>query len=212
MIYIKKISLALIPVVLILLTSLCINSDALAQQYPPGNYKETCKDLLKIGHMLEAKCRKEDGTWQSTVLFYGRCNGPIHNNNGQLTCNQNGGGGNYLPPGNYKDSCRNMRVEEDILQAQCQRRDGSWRFTSIDYDECYSDITNQNGRLTCGQRHHHHMLPSGSYKQTCRDLSVHGDILDAQCQKRNGEWRWTSIDFGNCYGEIVNRNGRLVCE
>lgn len=209
--YIKNLSLALIPGFLILLTSLCVNGDALAQQYPPGNYKETCKDLLKIGHMLEAKCRKKDGTWQSTVLFYGSCNGPIHNNNGQLTCNQNGGDGNWLPLGNYKDSCKNMHVEGDILQAQCQRRDGSWRFTSIDYDECYSDITNQNGRLTCGQRHHH-MLPSGSYKQTCQDLSVHGDILDAQCQKRNGEWRWSSIDFGDCYGGIVNRNGTLVCE
>ena len=196
---------------LIIIASLLLSTDSFAQNYPPGNYKRTCTDLIKIGHMLEAKCRKEDGTWQSTVLFYGSCNGPIHNNNGQLTCNQ-GGGGNWLPPGNYKNSCRNMNVNGDILQAQCQRRDGSWRFTSIDYDECYDDITNQNGRLRCGQRHHNNMLPRGSYKQTCRDLSVNGDILNAQCQNRNGNWRWSSIDFGDCYGEVVNRNGRLVCE
>ncbi|MEX0999320.1 MAG: CVNH domain-containing protein [Thermodesulfobacteriota bacterium] len=207
----RTLSYVLIPSILVLLASLLINTDTLAQQYPPGNYKESCTDLLKIGHMLEAKCRKQDGTWQSTVLFYGRCNGPIHNNNGQLTCNQ-GGGNNRLPPGDYKNSCRDMNVNGDILQAQCQRRDGSWRFTSIDYDECYNDITNRNGRLVCGQRHHNNMLPRGSYKQTCQDFSVNGDVLQAQCQRRDGELRWSSIDFGDCYGEIVNHNGRLVCE
>lgn len=208
----KSVTYVFIISVALLASSLFFNKDSFAQQYPPGNYKASCTDLLKIGHMLEAKCRKEDGTWQSTVLFYGRCNGPIHNNNGQLTCNQGGGGGNWLPPGNYKDSCRNMSVNGDILQAQCQRRDGTWRFTSIDYDDCYDDITNQNGRLRCGQRHHHNMLPKGSYKQTCQDFSVNGEVLNAQCQKRNGNWKWSSIDFGDCYGEIVNRNGRLVCE
>jgi len=196
---------------LAVLTSLSINTDSFAQQYPPGNYKDSCTDLLKIGHMLEAKCRKQDGTWINTVLFYGNCDGPIHNNNGQLTCNQSGGG-NWLPPGNYKQSCRNINVEGNILQAQCQRANGSWRFTSLDYEDCYNDITNQNGRLQCGRRHHHNMLPSGSYKQSCRDLSVNGDILNAQCQKRSGEWRWSSIDYGDCYGDITNRNGRLVCE
>lgn len=196
---------------LVLISSLFLPSDTLAQRYPPGNYKDSCTDLVKIGHMLEAKCRKEDGTWNSTVLFYGSCNGPIHNNNGQLTCNQ-GGGGNYLPPGSYKQTCMNMRVEGNILQARCQRQDGSYRFTSIDYEDCYSDITNQNGRLTCGQRHHHNMLPRGSYKQSCRDLSVNGDILSAECEKRNGNWRWTSIDFSDCYGDVANHNGRLICE
>ncbi len=197
---------------LMLISSLLLPTDTMAQQYPPGNYKESCTNLVKIGHMLEAKCRKEDGTWNSTVLFYGSCNGPIHNNNGQLTCNQGGGGNNWLPPGNYKNSCTNIRVEGNMLQARCERRDGSSRFTSIDYENCYSDITNQNGRLTCGQRHHHNMLPRGSYKQSCRDLSVNGDILSAECQKRNGNWRWTSIDFGDCYGDVVNHNGRLICE
>ena len=193
-----------------ILSLFTLPQDTLAQRYPPGNYKESCTDLIKIGHMLEAKCRKMDGTWQNTVLFYGNCTGPIHNDDGQLTCKQNGN--NWLPPGNYKDSCTNIRVEGDILQARCQRRDGSWRFTSINYEDCYSDITNQNGRLTCGQRHHHSMLPRGSYKQSCRDLGVNGDILSAECQKRDGNWRWTSINFGDCYGDIVNHNGRLVCE
>jgi len=56
----KSLSYVLIPSILVLLASLLINTDTLAQQYPPGNYKESCTDLLKVGHMLEAKCRKED--------------------------------------------------------------------------------------------------------------------------------------------------------
>ncbi|MEM7008569.1 MAG: CVNH domain-containing protein [Thermodesulfobacteriota bacterium] len=196
---------------LILLASLFLPSDTVAQQYPPGNYKDSCTDLVKIGHMLEAKCRKEDGTWQNTVLFYGSCDGPIHNNNGQLTCNQ-GGGGNWLPPGSYQNSCRNMDVRGNILQAQCQRQDGSWRYTSIDYEDCYSDITNQNGRLQCGQRHHHNMVPRGSYKQTCRDIGMNGEILSAQCEKENGNWRWSSLNVEDCYGPVQNQNGRLVCQ
>ena len=182
----------------------------LAQRYPPGNYKDSCENLIKIGHMLEAKCRKRDGTWQNTALYFGSCNGPIHNDNGNLTCNQ-GGRDNWLPPGSYKDSCRDMNVNDDTLWARCQSRDGEWRQSSIDFRNCYQDITNDNGRLVCGQRHHHNMLPRGNYKESCRDLSVNGDILSAECKRRDGSWRWTSIDFGDCYGNISNQNGRLEC-
>ncbi len=59
-----------------------------------------------------------EGTWQNTVLFYGNCTGPIHNNDEQLTHNQ-GGGDNYLPLERYKQICTNMRVEGNILQARC---------------------------------------------------------------------------------------------
>lgn len=41
---------------------------------------------------------------------------------------------------------------------------------------------------------------------------VSGGALNAECRKRDGEWRDTSIDFGDCYGNIVNDNVRLVCQ
>lgn len=191
--------------------SLFLGDTTLAQRYPPGNYRDTCTDLIKIGHMLEAKCQKRDGTWQNTVLYFGSCDGPIHNDNGNLTCNQSGGGGNWAPSGSYQQTCRDINVRDGELWARCQMRDGEWRESSLYYRDCYQDISNQNGRLTCGRRHHHNMLPRGSYKQTCRDLSMNGDILSAECQRRDGSWRWTSLDVGDCYGNVENHNGRLEC-
>jgi len=181
----------------------------LAQRYPPGNYKDSCEDLIKIGHMLEAKCRKMDGSWQNTALYFGSCNGPIHNDDGNLTCNQ--GGNNRVPTGSYQQTCSDINTRGDELWARCQMQDGEWRESSLDYRNCYQDITNQNGRLVCGRRHHNNMLPRGSYKETCRDLGMNGDILSAECQRRDGSWRWTSLDVGDCYAEVINQNGRLEC-
>ena len=197
---------------LFLFTGLSFSGDrALAQHYPPGNYKDSCENIIVIGHMLEAKCRRMDGSWQNTVLYYGDCDGPIHNNDGNLTCNQ-GGNNNRIPPGSYQDSCSDIRANGGELRARCQMRDGEWRESSLYYRDCYQEITNQNGRLTCGRRHHHHMLPRGSYRETCRHLSMNGDILSAECQRRDGSWRWTSLNLGNCYGSRVeNDNGRLEC-
>ncbi len=188
-------------------------TNSFAQRYPPGNYKDSCENLIKIGHMLEAKCRKQDGSWQNTVLYYGSCDGPIHNDNGNLTCNQAGGGGgnNWAPSGSYQETCRNINTRDGELWARCQMQDGEWRESSLDYRNCYQDISNQNGRLTCGRRHHHNMLPRGSYKESCRELSINGDILSAECQRRDGSWRWTSLDTGECYGQVANQNGRLEC-
>jgi hypothetical protein len=54
--------------------------------------------------------------------------------------------------------------------------------------------------------------PSGSYKQTCRDIHVRGNTLDADCQTGNGQWNRTSLrDFERCNGGIVNDTGTLRC-
>lgn len=180
-----------------------------ADQFPYGNYKDSCKKIIVIGHMLEAKCRARDGSWQHSILYYKPCSGPIRNDNGSLTCDQTP---QWLPPGNYKETCRGINVEGNRLWAECRKEDGGWRESSINYNNCYSDLANQNGRLVCGRRHHHNYLPDGNYKETCRNMMVNDDVLNAECRKRNGEWRNTSIDFGDCYGNIVNDNGRLVCQ
>lgn len=195
---------------LFLFTGLMFLGDtAEAQRYPPGNYRETCNNLIKIGHMLEANCQRRDGGWQHTVLYFGSCQGPIHNDNGNLTCNQ--GGNSWIPPGSYQDTCTDIRARDGELSARCQMRDGEYRGSSLYYRDCYQDISNQNGRLTCGRRHHNRMLPSGSYRETCRDLSMNGAILSAECQRRDGSWRWTSLNVDDCYGNVVNENGRLEC-
>ena len=181
-----------------------------AQRYPPGNYVNSCTDIIKIGHMLEAKCQKRDGSWQHSALYFSSCEGPIHNDDGNLTCRQ--GGNDRIPPGSYKNSCEDIRTRDGELMARCQMQDGQWRESSLYYRDCYQEITNQNGKLTCGRRHHNNMLPRGSYKETCRDISMHGSILSAECQRRDGSWRWTSLNVNDCYGRVDNENGRLECK
>lgn len=54
--------------------------------------------------------------------------------------------------------------------------------------------------------------PGGSYRQTCRDVRVHGSTLSATCQDQGGNWRNTELrDFDRCNGEIQNLNGNLSC-
>src|SRR5260370_16908243 len=83
--------------------------------------------------MLKAHCQKTDGGWRNTSLDYRGCGGQVINDNGYLRCGQGGsygggrppgvGGGQYgyggLPPGNYKRSCQNMRMEGNNLIAYC---------------------------------------------------------------------------------------------
>src|SRR5882672_8383219 len=62
------------------------------------------------------------------------------------------------------------------------------------------------------RRYDRDRLPDGSYRQTCRDEHVDGDRLYARCQRRNNDWRNTSLKhFDRCRGEITNVNGRLEC-
>jgi hypothetical protein len=54
--------------------------------------------------------------------------------------------------------------------------------------------------------------PRGSYTQSCRDVQVSGDRLEAQCRRTDGSWQRTELNLGNGDGgDIGNSNGRLVC-
>ncbi len=54
--------------------------------------------------------------------------------------------------------------------------------------------------------------PTGSYRQSCRDIQQHNDrTLSAECQTRDGDWVHTELRYSNCDGDIANSNGRLVC-
>ena len=114
-----------------------------------------------------------------------------------------------LPPGSYKETCRDYTVLGYLLKAQCKKQDGSWRDTSILYNRCEGDIWNENGELKCTGKYSN--IPKGSYKETCRDYYVKGNRLEAQCKKSNGTWRNTSINFKNCKDDIWNDNGQLSC-
>jgi len=59
--------------------------------------------------------------------------------------------------------------------------------------------------------------PNGSYRQSCRNVSVAGQyrpdaLLTAQCQTKKGSWRESSLYYKNCRGDIYNDNGALRCQ
>jgi hypothetical protein len=55
-------------------------------------------------------------------------------------------------------------------------------------------------------------VPSGSYRQTCRDIGMNGSTLYASCQDSNGGWQSAQLpDYQRCTSEIVNINGGLRC-
>lgn len=237
-----------------LLIALCALPCAAQREYrqgnsPPGDYLQSCRNVYTQGDRLFAECRERDGDWRQTSLDdFNRCDGEIINDNGKLVCAQGGerrrhdrddddrnrgyyyrGGwqGQY-PPGDYVQTCRNIYMQGNQLIAECQKRNGDWRRTTLDnVDRCTDQIVNNDGRLICPQGEGggygygydnrrqggwQGSVPPGTYTDTCRNIHVEGDKLYAECQKRNGEWRQTSLDdFQRCTSAPANDNGRLVC-
>ena len=115
------------------------------------------------------------------------------------------------PKGSYRKTCHDPLVSGPILEARCERKDGSTAISMINFWNCESPIENIDGRLTCTQRIRWR-LPRGSYKETCRHIRLHRNTLDAECRKRNGKWRETSLNVKHCHGSIVNQNGKLTCD
>lgn len=205
------------------------------QYIPPGDYVQTCRDIRTYGNHLDAECQRRDGSWRRTGLDnIDRCMSGIVNDDGHLICANAGDYGYYqngwrdgrrdgwrdgLPYGDYVQTCRDIRVYGDRLEAECQKRNGDWRRTSLDHvDQCSSPIANDNGRLVCGRGGYGYNpgwqrgIPAGTYTQTCRDIRVYGNRLEAECQKRNGGWRQTALDnIDQCRSAPANDNGHLVC-
>lgn len=202
-----------------------------AADLPAGSWRQSCNNpRLKGNDDFSADCRTRDGRVVTSRIDLDRCgrNGAVGNNNGQLFCERVGtqghqGGGKWwgqgLPAGSYQRSCRNARIEgRDLLIAQCQRQNGSYRNTRLDIDECRGrDIANDNGHLECGGKTYggsygQYKLPPGSWTQSCRNARVIRDDLVAECRQRDGDWKRSSLDLDDCRGrQVSNDNGRLVC-
>lgn len=120
-----------------------------------------------------------------------------------------------VPPGSYQRSCRDIDASSNTLWATCRTPSGRWRDTSLDnYGDCDGDIINNNGQLECQRdwRDDEDDFPPGSYQRTCRDEHVERGTLTAECQDRNGRWRYTELNgFRTCRGDIANNDGMLQC-
>ncbi len=136
-----------------------------AAQAPGGSYRETCRDVEVRGSTLYANCKDANNEWRRTELRdYDRCGGEIQNLNGSLQCtgdDRRGGdrggfgwrhgdrGYNGAPRGSYVETCQDIHTDGNTLIARCQKRNGSWRDTTLrHYDRC-GTIENDNGRLSC---------------------------------------------------------------
>ncbi len=200
-----------LPVALMLLCAPPLASDSDARSYPHGDYKNSCRDINVIGDVLEAECQRKDGKWEDTHLYYKSCDGSISNDDGDLVCDKDQHA-KWDPPGSYQQSCKDASVEKDELEAQCKGKDGSWNWSSLNFKKCYDDISNDDGKLVCGRRHHHAQLPHGSYQDSCKHIEIDGNTLHAECKDTRGKWRDSSLDVKGCRGDVNNIDGRLTCQ
>lgn len=107
---------------------------------PSGSYIGSCRNLNVEKNTLYATCRNVNGDWKEASLPLGYCNYEIYNTNGRLACT--------LPYGTYQRSCRNARVQNGQLYAECKTRNGAWANT-VAPAACNRDLSNDNGMLKC---------------------------------------------------------------
>lgn len=184
---------------------------------PSGAYSQTCRDIRVRYNVLRARCQDRDGRWTDTALeSFSSCRTGIENINGQLRCMEDRRDRDYdrgyAPRGSYSQTCREIHAQGNSLRAVCQTDGGNWVGASLnDFDRCVGEIVNDDGRLECTRRGGR-LVPAGSYSQSCRNIYVRGDNLRAQCQERDGGWRWSELhDWDDCRRGIVNENGNLRC-
>ncbi|HRD47653.1 MAG TPA: CVNH domain-containing protein [Caulobacter sp.] len=177
---------------------------------PDGSYRQSCRNAVMISGRLHAECRDRGGAWNHTSIDPAQCRGrDIANDDGRLTCA--GGGGGALPEGSYRQSCRDARLVNGTLFADCRDSRGYWQRASIDPRSCSGrDIANRNGRLVCAGGDS--QLPPGSWRASCDQAYMSGWTLNAVCRDSRGQRVRTSINTRTCNGrDIANVNGRLTC-
>jgi hypothetical protein len=205
-----------------------VAGSAHAQYAPPGSYNRTCTDIETTWNTLSATCRTRSGSWNYTTLRnYRDCDGDIVNRNGRLECagsfNDDDDGdrddyGGWLPMGSYRNSCRNITIEGGTLTAECRDSFGRFRYTELPGYRSCRDIVNANGILRCSRDSDDNdddygdgRLPGGSWRNTCQNGRVVGNVLTATCKDSYGSWRASTLDLRYCRFNVDNENGRLVC-
>lgn len=176
-----------------LITMVFSSPGLLSAQRPSGSYRQTCRDIHVNGNTLEADCQNGNGEWNRTSLpDYGRCNGSIVNDTGNLRCGGDVNGYN----GGYNNGDRDRDRDRDRDWDRDRDRQGGY----------------QGGYYNRGNGgYYQNGAPGGSYTQTCQNIQVSGNTLRASCQKSNGHYKSSSLhNFDQC-NDISNENGNLRC-
>ncbi len=97
---------------------------------------------------------------------------------------------------NYQLTCSNIQVQENVLSADCRRRDQSVRSTSI----TLKGIENIDGTLKV-------LNPdmTANYNLTCTNIAASGNQISAKCRTRNGAY----VDTSTVINGIENIDGNL---
>lgn len=218
-------------------TALSLQAPARASYIPPGSYSQSCDSIAVVNGNLNAKCQDTSGNWHLAQVNIASCpSGSFANNDGTLVCGRGGFGiGRSLPFGSWRASCNNATLAGGILTASCDNSNGSWRTTSLAMASCPSrNINNVQGTLVCsggsawrpgwmqnrtwggaqGQMPARaYAMPGGTWQSTCRNATVQGPILTAQCENSSGNWVQASFDLRRAPGApLVNENGALVLQ
>jgi hypothetical protein len=111
-----------------------------------------------------------------------------------------------MPASSYQKTCKEVKVEGNMLKASCQKMDQSWMDTSI----TINGLANLDGALTYETKCPMDSTPAGSFDKTCKDMSIEADgvTLKGECQKKDQSWMATSIAISN----IANIDGQLKYE
>lgn len=210
-----------------------------AEAVPQGTYLETCRNAAIDGDRLNAECENNAGKFKKTWLDgYRYCGGDIANEDGVLVCRgprlteeeADGPAGSAargeLPPGPWRETCRDGVLDGAILRASCQDRSGSWRATFLDLAGCSGEVGNVDGQLVClttapppaassapkllAMRD---TLPTGKWVQFCRAAGLVNYIMRAECYAGNGQWQTSDLDLSTCpTTDVTSNGGRLVCQ
>ena len=132
------------PIVNINSTLSCVTGSG---AIPAGTYQQTCGHIVVSANLLSASCRTiGNGTRESQLANPGACRSEVQNRDGFLTCDM---GNAAAPGGSYGQSCHGIVTNGTVLSADCRRGDGVYIHSSIDFANCHSAISNNQGMLTC---------------------------------------------------------------
>lgn len=183
-----------------------------------GSFKQSCRDFaVNEDGTLSATCQARNGTWRETSLARVNCtSNRADNDDGHLVCDSQRVGTNKWE-GSFERTCRDIYMDKSgTLTATCQTTNGEWNRSWLSAQNCGSyTAANNDGRLVCEARGRVAGRGwDGSFKQSCRDVSVNADgTLRATCQTRSGAWQQSSLSRANCAdNRAQNVDGRLACE
>ena len=168
--------------------------------FPLGNYQQSCDRLQMTADTMTGHCRDRSGVVRESFLLNAfNCVGGVENVDGSLKCiggrpnsssNQPTPTALAAPQGSYLNSCRNAQATSaKYLYAICARSNGASLHTVlIDYQDCQSDIYNENGYLRC-------RLRGGGMNRALRALTIQNQqsllAIDTVKLKERDDSDWT---------------------